>query len=178
MQSQADKARTRPHLYLMERWGPVAPELVRQARLYGHQIRLMEGWTFLDAGTAGRARNHVREVLALVRGKVPPRYESLLREFSVGLKGFKAPAGRKRTDKAMFARCILVRWQGLDLAVRDDGRGEELPDALDWRDLLALARHAGVERCDKSAPEVDREWRRLCPETAQSQRESIGPKTA
>ncbi len=175
MSSESDAAREHPHLYLIRRWGPVAPELVRVARLFGRRLAALNGIPTaarpLDSETAKRALGHAKELLALVRKRIPESYEASLRELVEGLGTMPRAPGRRDTDRRLFARDLLVRWEGLPLALKTEGpRGERKkrgrPERLDWRDLLALARCAGVERCTDDPLDVDREWRRLCKEIA------------
>jgi len=181
MPSESDAARDRPHLYLVQRWGPVAPELVRLAHLLGRAFRLMDGIPGpeftrepLKADDARRAWRHLGEALDVLRGHLPETHERRIREVFEWLGRYRPPPGRRSTERAEFAREMRERLAGRRLAREKERAGQHersrLTTDVDWRDLMALARIAGIERCDDDALDVDREWRRLCPENPRSQR--------
>jgi hypothetical protein len=152
MPSDVARACEQPDLYLANRWGEKAQDLIRWAWTAARFTR-DDTFGHIDADDIDPAWRDLSKALERLEGRIPLYYERPLRELSKGLAARPQKAGRRTEDRAIFARAMLR------VAARS------VP--LEPCDLLALARCTGIEpmldkRGEPATPsEIGREWRRL-----------------
>lgn len=156
---------------IRSRWGPLADEMLRQARVAAGMIKhpgvhpgiAAEPWgaeqtnreripdpTPVTAKDARRAREHLLEAMRIIgRGRIFPDYERPVWLLIAALKRYAPPRGRRLHPRAVFA-WYIIQWARWFLPAFGGAK------RLQPRDLVLLAESVQMDGAEDGVG--TREW--------------------